>query len=331
MRLLIFAPEQAEATGNIVTARRLHTGLINLGINARLSLLPESNPFTPYVDACKSHRPNAVLLLHAWRTGRAWLANREQLPLPAAILLTGTDIHGGIDDAEQGATIRAVLDSADLLFTQNRLTATELIATWGNKVHHLPPAVQLGSAPYPLRTLHQIPAEAVLFLHPAGIRPVKANLDLLELCDPLAARHQNFRLAFCGPVLDPDYATQFFAALTNRPWASWLGIIPPEAMPAALAAADVVLNHSHSEGLCGALLEALAVGRAILAHDIPGNAAVVEADSNGLLYSDTDEFLRQAERLITDPALRQRLATAPRPDLSVTHESSNLFTFLQGF
>jgi glycosyltransferase involved in cell wall biosynthesis len=329
MRLLITVPDQSEATGNLVTARRLQAGLAEFGLFSELALLPDVDPLPAYRQACKTLCPDAVLLLHAWRTGRAWLRSRDELPLPAAVLLTGTDIHGGLDDSEQGPVIRAVLESADLLLTQNHLTAANLIATWGNKVHHLPPAVQLGTTPYLLREQHQIPADAILFLHPAGIRPIKANFDLLWLCDPLAARHKEFRLAFCGPVLDPVYGAAFLAAVTQRPWASWLGVIPSGAMPAALAAADVVLNHSRSEGLPGALLEALAVGRAILAHDIPGNAAIIDAGGNGLLYSDSSEFLRQAEGLINDPEQRQRLATAPRPDLSPKTEAATLAALLR--
>jgi len=330
MRLLIVAPDQSEATGNLVTARRLQAGLAGCGIDAELALLPENAPETTYRNACRQWRPDAVLLLHAWRSGRIWMACREQLPLPAVVLLTGTDIHGGIDDPLQGPTIKAVLDSADLILSQNRLTVAALAAgPWGAKLRQLPPAVVLGDAPYPLRNRHGIPDDTVLFLHPAGIRPVKANLDLLRLCDPLAVRYPDFRLAFCGPVLDPDYALDFFAALTNRTWASWLGIIPPEAMPAALRAADVILNHSLSEGLSGVLLEALAVGRPILARDIPGNAAIIEDGANGLLYDSPASFHRQATHLAKDPELRQRLAASPRTIIDTGTEAKRLAELLQ--
>jgi len=330
MRLLIFVPEQSAATGNLITAARLQTGLAGQGITAAVAQIPDNDPHSAYRQACHEFEPDVVLLLHAWRTGRAWLADFAEQPLPAAVLLTGTDIHGGIDDPQQGPTIRAVLDAAGLILSQNRLSVAELQqSSWRDKIHWLPPAVELGNEPYPLRANHSIPADAVLFLHPAGIRPVKANLELLHLCDPLAARHKTFRLAFCGPVLDHDYAERFFAALAGRPWAAWLGVIPPAAMAAALSEADVVLNHSCSEGLTGALLEALAVGRAILARNIPGNAAIIDHGNNGLLYDRDERFLELAEALLSDAALRQRLAAARRPVLSPQHEAAVLSALLR--
>jgi len=330
MRLLIFAPEQSAATGNLVTATRLLTGLAEQGISTVMVQLPDSDPQSAYRQACRQFQPDIVLLLHAWRTGRVWLAAKEELPLPAAVLLTGTDIHGGINDPQQGPTIRAVLDTANLILSQNRLTVAALAATaWGPRVKLLPPAVELGDEPYPLRASHAIPADAVLFLHPAGIRPVKSNLELLELCDPLAAAHSNFRLACCGPVLDHAYAEAFFAALTTRPWAAWLGVVPPAAMPAALREADVILNHSQNEGLTGVLLEALAIGRPILARDIPGNAAIIDHEGSGLLYASNTRFEVLANALISDPDLRRRLTTASRPSLSPQHEAAVLASMLR--
>ena len=152
------------------------------------------------------------------------------------------------------------------------------------------------------------PLGGILFLHPAGIRPVKGNRELLDLFDPLAAECLPFSVAFCGPVLDPAYGADFCSAVACRPWAHYLGVIPPEAMPATLRQVDVVLNNSQSEGLANALLEAAALGVPMLVRDIPGNAAVVEAGVNGLFYDDATSFARQARALMADPALRRRLS-----------------------
>ncbi|MBE0595989.1 MAG: glycosyltransferase, partial [Desulfuromonadales bacterium] len=142
---------------------------------------------------------------------------------------------------------------------------------------------------------------------------VKGNLELLLALAPLAAEAPQLRLVFCGPSLDPAYCERFRSALAGHPWAAWAGPQPVEAMAAALRQADVILNHSASEGLPNALLEAAALGRPILARDIPGNAAVVEHGVNGLLYGDEDELLRSARTLL-EPAERQRLCR-PTPGL----------------
>ena len=84
-------------------------------------------------------------------------------------------------------------------------------------------------------------------------------------------------------------------------------------MPALLAAADIVLNCSRSEGgMANAVLEALALGRAVLASNIPGNRSLIEPGVTGLLWSSEAELAEGAERLAAEPALRRRLGEAGR-------------------
>jgi glycosyltransferase involved in cell wall biosynthesis len=82
-------------------------------------------------------------------------------------------------------------------------------------------------------------------------------------------------------------------------------------MRALLEAADTVLNCSASEGgMPNAVAEALAVGRAVLASDIPGNRSLVRDGETGFLFGSPAELADKAERLIGDPALRRRLGEA---------------------
>lgn len=316
MRLLIVTPRQPEETGNQVTARRHLDSLMRRGHTVRLLVTDGEDP-APLRHALATFRPELVHLLHAYRSGRPWLAcSAETLP-PFVVTLTGTDIHHDHFTPGQGEVIGEVLRRAAAVVSQNRITAEELAkrpAEWAERVRYLPPGIVLGDAPYPLRRLHGVAPDALLFLHPAGLRAVKGNFELLQLFDAVAAERPGCRLASCGPSLDTAYAERFLAEVAMRPWALYLQVIPTTSMPAALAEADVVLNHSLSEGLPNALLEAAALGRPILARDIPGNAAVVVPGVNGLLYRSEDEFVRHALALIDEPALRQKLSRA-QPDL----------------
>ena len=84
-------------------------------------------------------------------------------------------------------------------------------------------------------------------------------------------------------------------------------------MPALLAAADIVLNCSRSEGgMANSVIEALSLGRAVLAADIPGNRSLIEEGITGLLFGSERELAEQAGRLAADPALRRRLGEAGR-------------------
>ncbi len=314
MRLLILTPEQPRISGNWVSACRFQQGLLQLGHQVEVL---ETGLEPGQIEAAVTRfEPNLVLLLHAYRTGRPWLASRCQQQLPFLVMLTGTDIHQGLELPQERPTILEVLRQAGAILSQNPLTVATLAAEQPQlapRLHYLPPGIVLGNAPYDLRRRHNIPPEAVLFLHPAGIRPVKGNLELLQLFDPVVTASAQFRVAFCGPLLDPDYGTRFLCALKSRPWASYLGEIPQPAMPAALLQVDIVCNNSSSEGLPNSLLEAVSLGRPMLVRNIQGNAAVIEAGHNGLCYHTPAEFSAQALSLIQDPALRSRLSR-PHPE-----------------
>jgi glycosyltransferase involved in cell wall biosynthesis len=114
-------------------------------------------------------------------------------------------------------------------------------------------------------------------------------------------------------MIDAAEGAALTSALAGVPWARYLGAVPHAQMAALLRASDVVLNCSLSEGgMANAVLEALAVGRAVLAADIAGNRSIVENDVTGLLFHDDAELLAAAERLVDDPALRRRLGAAGR-------------------
>jgi glycosyltransferase involved in cell wall biosynthesis len=88
-------------------------------------------------------------------------------------------------------------------------------------------------------------------------------------------------------------------------------------MPALLEVADVVLNCSLSEGgMANSVLEALALGRAVLASDVPGNRSLVEDGVTGLLFGTPEELTAKADRLLEDPDLRARLGEAGRERVS---------------
>lgn len=330
MRLLIVLPRQPEATGNFVTARRLQSGLQQLGMSVEVFAI-DPDKVDAFTSAFKKFRPDRLLLLHAWRSGRFWLKNPEVYSCPATILLTGTDINEDIHDPVKGPVIEKVLQKASAIVSQNRQTIESLRKQnppWIDRLHHIPPGVSLGITDYPLRRKIGISDQCKLFLHPAGIRPVKANLELLELCDRLAENMQNFSVAFCGPVLDTDYFALFIKAIEKRPWAYYLGVIPPDAMPSAMAEADAILNHSISEGVSNALLEALAIGRIVLARNIPGNASIDSSHSNILLYNSDEEFFDLAKKILTSTHSAATFSIDNTPPFSTFIEAENFTKLL---
>ncbi|MFO7830523.1 MAG: glycosyltransferase [Desulfuromonadaceae bacterium] len=332
MRILICSPEFNPATGNWISARRYQRGLERHGHVVHLCHLDSAA--TSLEQKVEEQQPDILFLIHAFRTGRQWLNSAklrtQQAQLPLIVMLSGTDINEGLYDPLQGPVIEQVMDAADALILQNPLEAQYLrtqYPRWAGRLHEIPPGIELGPEPYPLRTRHHLAPDTLLFLCPASIRPVKGVLELLELFDPLAQQKKSaWKVLFCGPELDGRYSRNFLAALDARPWAHYLGVLPPESMGDILTQVDVVLNNSVSEGMPNALIEAAVVGCPILAHDIPGNRPVVEHGINGFLYSNAEEFSAAATRLLDDPALRSTLSHpqperyAPEQEAQVLHE-----------
>ena len=64
--------------------------------------------------------------------------------------------------------------------------------------------------------------------------------------------------------------------------------------------------------MANSVLEAMALGRAVLAADIAGNRALVEPEVTGLVFHTDAELEADALRLARDAALRARLGAAGR-------------------
>ncbi len=314
MHILICSPESNSATGNWVTATRYTHALERFSHRISQCYLPPDKEVL--AEIVQQSQPDLLLLIHAYRSGWQFIQARHKINLPIVVMLSGTDVNEGLVDARQAIIIEQVMTYADALLSHNLLQIAQLQHSHpqlAQRLHYIPPAIELGHAPYPLRQRHHFSDDVLVFLCPASVRRVKGLLELVELFDLLPADSSRWQLAFCGPVLDDEYARQFFIVIEQRSWAHYLGVIDHEAMPAALRQADVVLNNSFSEGLPNALIEAAVIGLPILARDIVGNRPVVDHGVNGLLYHDSVSFVAMADKLINDSTLRQRLAN-PRPE-----------------
>lgn len=329
MRILILVPEQDRATGNWVTAARLTKGLESAGHRpVLLGVAVDSGQQLNRMLA--QFRPEAALLLHAFRSGQPWL-QAQTAQIPMLVLLTGTDVNQGLEDPRQAPVIRQVLDRAGAILLQNQAllrTLQTLHPELAARIHYLPAGVALGNAPWDVRRKLGLPPEKTLLLCPAGVRPVKGVLELLKMGDALAEHRSDFHLAFCGPLLDHDYAERFLQAVAERPWASYLGVIPPSAMAAALRSASLVVSNSAHEGLPNTLLEADAVGVPILASAVPGNTEVVQPGENGFLFRDTDSFVACVLQLMAQPPKPRPVLDPARREGESIQESAVLQALL---
>lgn len=76
-----------------------------------------------------------------------------------------------------------------------------------------------------------------------------------------------------------------------------------------LAAADVYLNTSVSEGLSNSIMEAMAAGKVVLATAVGGTTELIDDGNTGLLFpsGDVEAGVQRLERLAKDVAMRETL------------------------
>lgn len=153
-------------------------------------------------------------------------------------------------------------------------------------------------------------------LLPARLLREKGIHDFAAAAVELRRRGIVARFVVAGR-LDPAnrdaLSAQEMAELATASGLQWLGDCRD--MPRCLSDANVVcLPTFYREGVPKVLLEACAVGRAIVTTDIAGCRDVVRAGENGMLVPprDVEALAAAIEHLLEDPELRARMGRAGR-------------------
>lgn len=86
----------------------------------------------------------------------------------------------------------------------------------------------------------------------------------------------------------------------------FVGAVPPDVVPSYLAAADIVVSPSYSEGLGLVAIEGMAVGRPVVATTVGGQVESVVDGATGFLVApgDVEAMSAALRRLAGDPELR---------------------------
>lgn len=301
--------------GNAVTVARVALGLVGVGATVSvvdLSRSPKSEAF----QALARVSPQIVHAFHAFLAGPLALDFARQAGIPLVVSLTGTDANRDLHDPERGITVRKVLEGADAVTVFHDSVSGQVVDVLpgiAGKLWVISQSVRLGREPYVLSSAIPPRPGGTLFLVPAGIRKVKNVRFTIEPLGRLAARFPRVKLLFAGPILEEEEGECLLAAVARSPWAFYLGPVPHDQMASLLSQVDVVINSSVSEGgMANSVLEAMSMGRAVLASDIDGNRSVLQDGVDGFLYRTPEEFEAKAERLLLDPELRVRLGNAAR-------------------
>ncbi|KAM4855346.1 LOW QUALITY PROTEIN: glycosyltransferase 1 domain-containing protein 1 [Urocitellus parryii] len=340
MRLLFLAVLRPH-TGNAVTAERVRDHLEAAG---HVCILKDAFDFespSEISDLIVAENLEAALALHLYRGGR--LLQGHQIPF--GIIFGGTDLNEDANHREKNEVMGRVLEEARfaVAFTesmkemaQTQWKARQISGTVTHMVHVQPHAkdkiyVQSqGIATIPNAAfnwnsflqrseINQNADNLHVFLLICGLRQVK---DPLYLVDAFSEWHQeepNVYMVIVGPEVDPVFTREVKARVKRASGVRLMGEMQREDLHAALRNCFALVNSSVSEGMSAAILEAMDLEVPVLARNIPGNAALVKHGVTGLLFSDPQEFVQLAKRLIRDPALEREIVAQGRAHVQRYH------------
>jgi glycosyltransferase involved in cell wall biosynthesis len=204
--------------------------------------------------------------------------------------------------------------SRDLFVRRSRIA----VVTNGVPRPAVPPATRT------LRDELSIPQTHPLLVSVGNLYPVKGHQHLIDAMALVADRHPTLHAAIAGrgELAEPLMARARAHGLEDR--LHLLGLRSDVA--AILAAADVFVLPSLSEGLPLALLEAMFAGRPIVASDVGEIAATLDRGRAGVLVPPGDSAALAAalDRILTDPDRARALGAAARDRAAARYDVAQM-------
>ena len=166
------------------------------------------------------------------------------------------------------------------------------------------------------------------------LHPTKNYGFLLLACAALKARGVPFRCVIAGEGEEHRRLEQLIAALGIGEEVTLRGYVPREGLPELYASADVVALTSRSEGIPVTLMEAMAMGRVVLAPNITGIPELVANGQTGFLFqpNSMEDFLAKLQLIrVAGPSLDAMRRAARRQVDLYFNSRVNLAGFAERF
>ncbi|KAM3939937.1 glycosyltransferase 1 domain-containing protein 1 [Leptodactylus fuscus] len=324
MRILFIACLRAN-TGNSTTADRIKSHLEAAGHECELQDAATVQSPLEVAKLISQRKFNAGLAIHLYKAGRFLLGHN----IPFGVIFGGTDINEDVKNEEKYRVMGAVLEDARFVvaFTYKiKEVAAKLWPQAMSKIHIQPqgilttPNVSFDFEAF----LHNAgmantPGNLHIFLLICGLRRVKDPLYLVEAFTEWHKREPSICLAIIGPMVDPLFTNEVKAKLHNIDGVHLVQEIPQANLQALIKRSFAVVNSSLSEGMSAAILEAMDLEVPVLARDIPGNAAIIQHEDTGLLFSNPKEFVKLATKLMSEPDLKRKITNNAKNYIHTHH------------
>lgn len=142
---------------------------------------------------------------------------------------------------------------------------------------------------------------------------LKGHDFIIESARALAPRFPNTIWLFVGDGNLADLYQEQVKALGLADRFRFTGLLPPDQIPLAIQASDVLVHCSLREGLARTLPQAMLCARPAVSFDVDGAREAVHPDTGRLIEPrDVGQLTSACAELIADRSLRERLGRSGR-------------------
>ena len=158
----------------------------------------------------------------------------------------------------------------------------------------------------------------------------KGVRELIWAAHAVAKDGVPFRLITAGGGSHLGWIKNAVQELGLEGYVSVYGWVSGQTKAALLAAADVLVLPSYTEGLPNAILEGMASGMAVIASPVGGIPTLIEPDANGLLAppGDVSSLAAAIKRLALNPRLVREIGTTNAGKVRNLHDLSRAVPIL---
>ena len=149
----------------------------------------------------------------------------------------------------------------------------------------------------------------------------RKGVDVLIRAISLIKQEVSVSLTIAGEGHIRDSLQQLVTENDLTETVRFIGDVDPDDVPEILAAHDIFVLSSHSEGRPSVILEAMATAMPIIASNIAGSNELIKNNDTGLLFQDNNsqELAQCIEKLGTDYHLRESLGKSAK-EFIVNHK-----------
>ncbi len=255
-------------------------------------------------------KSNLIHAFHAYKSGVTGSEICKRLNIPLIITITGTDVNINLFQKEKRGKVIEILEFAKKIIVFHKSMKEKIIKELphlNNKLRIIKQTVKLKHKHCDIRKQLKLSKKDFIFFLPAAIRTIKYKMFYLNQFIKLNKEY-NIKLILAGPVLDEKFASRFFKKIKRYNWIYYVPKILHDEIKCVFEDINVSLNTSITEGgMANAVLEAMSIGKPVLASAIEGNMSIIRNDYNGLIFRNNKDFYKKAESLILNNKLRQKL------------------------